>query len=52
MITALYDALTYRDLVELRGWAEELADDPALVTHPRAAAVLGAAAEALSLIHI
>ena len=46
MIVALYDAIAYRDLVEIRGWAEELADDPALAAHPRAAAVLGTAAEA------
>jgi predicted ATPase/DNA-binding SARP family transcriptional activator len=46
IVVALYDAVTYRDLVEIRGWAEELAGDPALATHPRAAAVLGTAAEA------
>jgi predicted ATPase/DNA-binding SARP family transcriptional activator len=50
MITALYDAIGYRDLVELRDWAEDLArefdTDSALAAHPRAAAVLGAAAEA------
>ena len=46
MVTALFDVLAYRDLVEIRGWAEELADDPALATHPRATAVLGTAAEA------
>ena len=46
MVTALFDAVAYRDLVEIRGWAEELADDPALATHPRASAVLGTAAEA------
>ena len=46
MVTALFDAVTYRDLLEIRGWAEELADDPALATHPRATAVLGTAAEA------
>ena len=46
MITSLYEAVAYRDLVEIRGWAEELADDPALATHPRATAVLGTAAEA------
>ena len=50
MITALYDAISYRDLVELRDWAEDLArefdTDPALAAHPRAAAVLGTAAEA------
>ena len=50
MIVALYDAISYRDLVELRDWAEDLArefdTDPALAAHPRAAAVLGTAAEA------
>jgi tetratricopeptide (TPR) repeat protein len=48
IVTALFDAF-YRDLVEIRGWAEELADDPAIATHPRAGAVLGAAAEAAYL---
>jgi predicted ATPase/DNA-binding SARP family transcriptional activator len=50
LIAGLYDAIGFRDLVELRGWAEDLAreffDDPALATHPHAAAVLGAAGEA------
>jgi predicted ATPase/DNA-binding SARP family transcriptional activator len=46
MVTALFEAVAYRDLLELRGWAEELAADPALATHPGAAAVLGTAAEA------
>ena len=46
IITALLDAVTYRDLVEIRSWAEELADDPALDGHPLAAAVLGTAGEA------
>jgi hypothetical protein len=50
MIIALFDAISYRDLVELRDWAEELArefdTDPALAAHHRAAAVLGTAAEA------
>jgi predicted ATPase/DNA-binding SARP family transcriptional activator len=49
MVTALFDALAYRDLVEIRGWAEELAADftgDLVATHPRAAAVLGTAAEA------
>jgi predicted ATPase/DNA-binding SARP family transcriptional activator len=46
IVIGLADAITYRDLVEIRGWAEELADDPALGTHPCATAVLGAAAEA------
>jgi predicted ATPase/DNA-binding SARP family transcriptional activator len=46
MVTALYHAIAYRDLVEIRDWAEELAGDPALDGHPRAAAVFGTAAEA------
>jgi len=46
MIIALYEAVAYRDLVEIRGWAEELADDPAVAGDPRATAVLGTAAEA------
>jgi predicted ATPase/DNA-binding winged helix-turn-helix (wHTH) protein len=46
MVVALFDAVAYRDLIELRTWAEELADDPRLATHPRVAAVLGTAAEA------
>ena len=33
-----------RDLVEIRGWAEELADDPAVDGHPQAAGVLATAA--------
>jgi predicted ATPase/DNA-binding SARP family transcriptional activator len=45
IVVALFDAL-YRDLVEVRGWAEELAEDPAVATHPLGPAVLGAAAEA------
>ncbi|OLT06947.1 transcriptional regulator [Pseudonocardia sp. CNS-004] len=45
IVVALFDAF-YRDLVEIRGWAEELAADPAIATRPRASAVLGAAAEA------
>ncbi len=35
LVTGLSDAVIHRDLIEIRGWAEELADDPALVTHPR-----------------
>ncbi|HEU5157502.1 MAG TPA: BTAD domain-containing putative transcriptional regulator [Streptosporangiaceae bacterium] len=47
MIIALYQSVAYRDLIELRDWAEELAGDPAIAAHPRAAAVLGTAAEAV-----
>jgi tetratricopeptide (TPR) repeat protein len=46
MVTALLDAVAYRDLVEVRGWAEELAHDPGLAGHPQEAAVLGTAGEA------
>ncbi len=46
LIVAMIDTVSYRDLVEVRGWAEELAGDPALATHPAAAMVLGTAAEA------
>ncbi len=45
MVAALFDAVGYRDLVEMRGWVEELVSDPALAAHPRAACVLGVAAE-------
>ncbi|MCW6008362.1 winged helix-turn-helix domain-containing protein [Micromonospora sp. CPCC 205371] len=45
MVAALLDAVVYRDLIEIRDWAEELADDPALAGHPLATAVLGVAAE-------
>jgi predicted ATPase len=46
MVTALFDVIAYRDLIEIRDWADELAADPALGTHPRAASVLCAAGEA------
>ena len=50
LITGLFAGIGHRDLVEIRGWAEELAGelltDPALTAHPRAAGVLGTAAEA------
>jgi predicted ATPase/DNA-binding SARP family transcriptional activator len=46
MVPALIEVISFRDLVEVRAWAEELADDPALAVHPRAAAVLGTAASA------
>ena len=45
MACAMWGAIAFRDLVEIRGWVEELVDDPALDGHPRAAAVLGVAAE-------
>ncbi|MEV4920696.1 BTAD domain-containing putative transcriptional regulator [Streptomyces tirandamycinicus] len=46
VVTALYDAVAYRDLVEIRDWAVELASDEALDGHPLAGEVLGTAAEA------
>jgi predicted ATPase/DNA-binding SARP family transcriptional activator len=44
LVVALHEVAVWRDLVEFRGWADELVTDPALATHPRAAVVLGAAA--------
>jgi predicted ATPase len=38
LVTTLADASNWRDLTELRSWAEELAGDDALTGHPRAAA--------------
>jgi len=46
IVIGLFDAIAFRDLLEIRRWAEELAADPALTGHPKAAAVLGTAAEA------
>jgi predicted ATPase/DNA-binding SARP family transcriptional activator len=46
MVAGLFEAVAYRDLVEIRDWAKELAEDPALAAHPRAISVLGVAAEA------
>jgi predicted ATPase/DNA-binding SARP family transcriptional activator len=50
LITALFAGIGHRDLIEIRGWAEDLADEflrkPALAADPRAAGVLGTAAEA------
>ena len=46
IILSLFEAIGYRDLVEIRDWAEELAADPALADHRRIGAVLGVAAEA------
>ncbi|HEY5882191.1 MAG TPA: BTAD domain-containing putative transcriptional regulator [Nakamurella sp.] len=45
MACAMWGAIAFRDLVEVRGWVEELVDDPALNGHPRAAAVWGVAAD-------
>jgi predicted ATPase/DNA-binding SARP family transcriptional activator len=49
MVLALSDATSWRDVTEALSWAEELAADPALLTHSRASAVLGAAANAAYL---
>jgi len=46
VVAALFDVVAYRDLVEVRSWAEELAEDPALAGHPRCTTVLAVAAEA------
>jgi predicted ATPase/DNA-binding SARP family transcriptional activator len=46
MVSPLFDAVSYRDLIEIRDWAEELANDPELSGHPGHIAVLGIAAEA------
>ena len=45
-VASLFDAVMSRDLVEVRAWARELADDPMLRGRPHAAAVFGAAAYA------
>jgi predicted ATPase/DNA-binding SARP family transcriptional activator len=42
----LFDAIAYRDLTELRQWVTNLATDTSVHRHPRAAALLGTAAEA------
>jgi hypothetical protein len=51
LVTALFAGIGHRDLVEIRGWAEELAAEllanSSLAAHPAAAAVLGMAAEAV-----
>jgi predicted ATPase len=44
LVVGLYEVSVWRDVAEVRSWADELAHDPALTGHPRAAAVLGAAA--------
>ncbi len=43
-VVHLADPSAWRDLSEIWGWARQLADDPRLTEHPRAAAALGAAA--------
>ncbi|GAB92143.1 BTAD domain-containing putative transcriptional regulator [Gordonia rhizosphera] len=46
IVLGLYNAIAYRDLIEIRHWAEELAADPALAGHARAGAVFAMAGEA------
>lgn len=46
LVIALSTAISWRDLPEAWEWAEQLADDPALTHHARAAEVLGSAASA------
>jgi predicted ATPase/DNA-binding SARP family transcriptional activator len=49
IVSALFEAFAWRDLVEIRDWAAELADDPQLVGRPGATAALGTAAYAAYL---
>jgi predicted ATPase/DNA-binding SARP family transcriptional activator len=44
IVTGLFEVVANRDLVEIRGWAEELADDPGIAAHPQGSQVLGTAA--------
>jgi len=46
LVASLFDAVMSRDLVEVRAWARELADDPAVRGRPDAAAVFAGAAYA------
>jgi hypothetical protein len=46
IVASLGEPAEWRDLPEIRGWAEELADEPALAAHPEAAVVLATAARA------
>lgn len=46
IVHPLFGSIAYRDLLEIRRWAEELADDPRLPSHPLGGGVLAAAAEA------
>lgn len=43
---ALFDVIAYRDLIEVRSWVVGLAESPSIAALPRAATVLGVAAEA------
>jgi len=49
LVVGLYEAAMGRDLTEIWGWSDELVSDPALIAHPRAAEVLGVAAESAYL---
>lgn len=46
LVTGLFEVACWRDLGELRGWAEDLAADPAVETHPARAEVVAVAAHA------
>ncbi|MEU7813980.1 BTAD domain-containing putative transcriptional regulator, partial [Pseudonocardia sp. NPDC049154] len=46
LVVGLEEVTGWRGMAELQGWAAELAADPALAGHPRAAEVTGAAAMA------
>ena len=47
IVTSLFDAIEYRDLIEIRSWADELVDDADLANHPSASVAYAAAAEAV-----
>lgn len=47
IVTGLFEVVVNRDLIEIRGWAEELAADSAITGHPRRADLLGTAAFAV-----
>jgi tetratricopeptide (TPR) repeat protein len=44
LVTGLSEASAWRDLTELRAWAEQLAADPAVATHPARADVVAVVA--------
>jgi len=44
LLVRLREACSWRDLIEIRGWGDELINDPELAGHPREAEVLGTAA--------
>ncbi|KZF12413.1 transcriptional regulator [Rhodococcus sp. EPR-157] len=47
IVSSLFDAIGYRDLIEIRQWAEELVADADLGNHPDAPVAFAAAAEAV-----